>query len=427
MPAVHFTNLLIVAAAGLLAPLALGFFPRARVPAIVLEIVLGIVIGPSVLGWAKPDLPVAILALVGLAFLLFLAGLEFEIERLRGRVLSLTAVGFGVSFAVAIILGLGLKAGGFVKSPLFVAIVLVATSLGVVFPVLKDSGNIASSFGQLVIAAASIAEFGSIVLLSLFFSGKASTSTTGALILLGVFGVVVLLVGLAISGFERSMRLGRVLQRLQDTTAQIRVRAAFVLLIGFAAVADSVGLETILGAFAAGALLSLIDRDQAMTHPQFRVKLEAVGFGVFIPIFFVTSGLRFDLNALLANASTVARVPLFLVAIYFARGLPAFVYVRLLGRPRSLIAGVLQSTSLPFIVAATQIGLGLGVVSRASAAGLVAAGLLSVAISPTLALALLRRGQPTAAARREPPSPVMPVISAEDRALSRVEHVTSAA
>ena len=427
MPAVHFTNLLIVVAAGLLAPLALGFVPRARVPAIVLEIVLGIVIGPSVLAWAKPDLPVAILALVGLAFLLFLAGLEFDIERLRGRVLKLTAGGFGASFVVAIILGLGLKAGGFVKSPLFVAIVLVATSLGVIFPVLKDSGNVTSSFGQLVIAAASIAEFGSIVLLSLFFSGKASTSTTGTLILLGVFGVVVLLVGLAISGFERSMSLGRVLQRLQDTTAQIRVRAAFVLLIGFTAVADSVGLETILGAFAAGALLSLIDRDEAMTHPQFRIKLEAVGFGVFIPIFFITSGLRFDLNALLASLSAVARVPLFLVAIYLARGLPAIVYVRLLGRSRSLIAGVLQSTSLPFIVAATQIGLGLGVVSRASAAALVAAGLLSVAISPTLALALLRRRQPNAAAPREPSTPVMPVITTEDRALSRVEHVTSAA
>jgi Kef-type K+ transport system membrane component KefB len=378
----------------LLAPLALGFFPRVRIPAIVLEILLGVVIGPSVLGWVKPDPPVALVALLGLAFLLFLAGLEFDVERLRGRVLKLTAIGFGVSFAIAIVLGLGLRAGGFVKSPLFVAIVLVATSLGVIFPVLKDSGNLTSSFGQLVIAAASIAEFGSIVLLSLFFSGNGSTSTTGTLILLGVFGVVVLLVGLAISGFERSMRLGGVLRRLQDTTAQVRIRAAFVLLLGFTALADSVGFETILGAFAAGALLSLIDRDRAMTHPEFRVKLEAVGFGVFIPIFFVTSGVQFDLSALFANASTVARVPLLLIAIYLARGLPALVYVRLLGPFRTVIAGVLQATSLTFVVAATQIGLSLGVVSRASAAALVAAGLLSVAISPTLALALLRRSRP---------------------------------
>src|SRR5262249_5487670 len=304
MPAVQFTNLLIVASVGFLAPLALGFFPRIRLPAIVLEIVLGIVIGPSGLGWVEPDLPVSILALVGLAFLLFLSGLEIDVERLRGRILKVTALGFAMSFGIAVVVALGLHAGGVLKSPLFVAIVLVATSLGVIVPVLKDSGNISSSFGQLVIAAASIADFGAIILLSLFFSGKGSTSTAGTLILLGIFGLVVVLVGIAIAGVERWTSLSRVLQRLQDTTAQIRVRAAFTLLIGFTALADTVGLETILGAFAAGALLSLIDRDGAMTHPQFRLKLEAVGFGVFIPIFFVTSGLRFDLNALFASGST---------------------------------------------------------------------------------------------------------------------------
>ena len=394
MPTVHFTNLLIVVAVGFLAPLALGFFPRVRLPSIVLELVLGIAIGPSVLGWVEPDLAVSILALVGLAFLLFLSGLEIDFERLRGRILRLTSIGFAVSFAIAIVLGLGLKAGGFVKSPLFVAIVLVASSVGVLVPVLKDSGDIGSSFGQLVIAAASIAEFGSIVLLSLFFSGKGSTSTAGTLILLVGFGLVVLLVGLAIAGVEHSLSLDRVLRRLQDTTAEIRVRAAFVLLIGFTALADTVGFETILGAFAAGALLSLIDRDKAMTHPELRVKLEAIGFGVFIPVFFVASGVRFDLHALFASTSTVARVPLFLLAIYLARGLPALLYVGLLGRSQSVIAGVLQATSLTFIVAATQIGLELGVVSQASAAGLVAAGLLSVAISPTVGLVLLQRRQP---------------------------------
>ena len=427
MPAVHFTNLLIVVAIGLFAPLALGLFPRFRLPAIVLEIVLGIVIGPSGLGWVTPDLPVSILALVGLAFLLFLSGLEIDLQRLRGRILKLTALGFVVSFVIALVVGLGLQAGGFVKSPLFVAIVLVATSLGVIVPVLKDSGNISTSFGELVIAAASIADFGAIILLSLFFSGNGSTSTAGTLILLGLFGSVVVLVGLAIAGFERSMKLSGVLARLQDTTAQIRVRAAFVLLIGFTALADQVGLETILGAFAAGALVSLIDRDEAMTHPQFRLKLEAAGFGIFIPIFFVTSGLRFDLNALFASTSTVARVPLFLLAIYLARGLPALVYVRLVGRSRSVIAGVLQATSLPFIVAATQIGLQLGVVTRASAAGLVAAGLLSVVISPALGLMLLRREQPEAAVSDDRPSTVTPVVSAEDRALCRVDSVASAA
>jgi Kef-type K+ transport system membrane component KefB len=194
-----------------------------------------------------------------------------------------------------------------------------------------------------------------------------------------------------------------------------------LLLIAFTALAQSVGLETILGAFAAGALLSLIDRDEAMTHPQFRLKLEAVGFGVFVPVFFVTSGVRFDLNALFSSASTVARVPLFLLAIYLVRGIPAVVYVRLLGRSRAAIAGILQATSLPFIVAATQIGVQLGAVTRASAAGLIAAGLLSVIISPALGLSLLRREQPDSPRTGGVPSPVMPVMTAEDRALSRAE------
>ncbi|HME05184.1 MAG TPA: cation:proton antiporter [Solirubrobacteraceae bacterium] len=425
----EFTNLLIVVVVAFLAPLTLGFFPRLRLPAIVLEIILGIVVGPSVLGWVNVDAPVSILSLIGLSFLLFLAGLEIDVQRLRGRTLRLTAAGFALSFVIGIVAGLLLHAGGFVKSPLFIAIVLVSTSLGVIVPVLKDSGNVATDFGQLVIAAASIADFGSIILLSLFFSGRGSTDTAGKLILLGIFGLVVVLTGLAIAGVERAGGLSRVLVRLQDTTAQIRVRGAFVLLIGFVALAQKVGFETILGAFAAGAMLSLIDRDQAMTHPQFRLKLEAAGFGVFIPVFFVTSGIRFDVNALFSSASTVARIPLFLLALLLVRGLPAILYARLIGRGKAIIAGVLQATSLPFIVAATQIGVQIGVVTAASAAALIAAGLLSVIIFPVLGLSLLRREERSAGLVMAPapiPTPAMPVLTAEQSAACQVPTVTAA-
>ena len=416
MPEIHFTDLLIVVVVAFVAPLVLGFFPRLRLPAIVLEIVLGIVIGPSGLGWVQVDLPIQVLALIGLAFLLFLAGLEIDVERLRGRVLRLTALAFVISFAIGIVVGLVLHAGGFIKSPLFIAIVLVSTSLGVIVPVLKDSGNISSDFGQLVIAAASIADFGAIILLSLFFSGKGSTDIAGKLILLAIFGALVVVIGVVIAGLERFRGISGVLQRLQDTTAQIRVRGAFVLLIGFVALAENVGLEVILGAFAAGALLSLIDRDRQMTHPEFRVKLEAAGFGIFIPVFFVTTGLHFNLDALFASAGTVAHIPLFLLALLLVRGLPALVYGRLLGRQKAIVAGILQATSLPFIVAAAQIGMDIGVVSEANGAALIAAGLLSVIIFPALGLTLLRRGErgPQATERtRAMPTPAMPVMTAE--------------
>ncbi len=417
MPEVHFTNLLIVAAVAFSAPLVLGLAPAARLPAVVLEIVAGIVIGPSGLGWVQIDLPVDILSVVGLAFLLFLAGLEVDVDRLRGRTLRVAGAGFVASFALAVVAGLALDAGGFVDSPLFVAIVLVSTSLGVIVPVLKDSEEIGSPFGQLVIAAASIADFGAIILLTLFFSGETSTGTSTKLILLVGFVVVVAALGFALSRAERSMRISELLVRLQDTTAQIRVRGAFVLLIGFAALAEQLGLETILGAFAAGALLSLIDRDEAMTHPEFRLKLEAVGFGVFIPVFFVASGLRFDLDALFSSASTVAQVPLFLVALLAVRGLPALLYRGLLDARRVLVSALLQATSLPFIVAATMIGLQLDLVSEASAAALIAAGLLSVILFPATGLALLQRGEGREAAGK--PSPATAVLSTEDRALCR--------
>src|SRR5918995_6980322 len=334
------------------------------------------------------DDPVRVLGLVGLAFLLFLAGLEIDFDRLRGRQLGLASGGFALSFAIAVAVALGLDAAGQVDTPLLVAIILVATSLGVVVPVLKDAGEAGSSLGQLVIAAASIADFGAVILLSLLFSREA-TSTTTKLILLGGFALTALALLAALRGAGHSARLSSALLRLQDTTAQIRVRGAFLLLVGFVALAETLGLEVILGAFLAGAVLTLVDRDRAMTHPEFRTKLEAAGFGMFIPVFFVTSGVLFDLAALFASGSTIALVPLFLAAILIVRGVPALVYRSELDRLETGVAGLLQATTLPFVVAAVMIGTELGVIGEAAGAALVAAGLLSVLVFPLLALTLL--------------------------------------
>ena len=187
------------------------------------------------------------------------------------------------------------------------------------------------------------------------------------------------------------MRIRADLLRLQDTTAQIRVRGAIVLLIGFAAAAQQLGLEVILGTFAAGAILSLADPDRAMTHPDFRRKLEAIGFGVFIPIFFVTSGVRFDLGALTGSASTLAMVPLFLPRCSSCAASRRCSTGSLLDGRETLVAGLLQATSLPFLVAATAIGRELGLIGAGEAAALVGAGLLSVLLFPAAGLALLQR------------------------------------
>ncbi len=398
-----FTNLLIVVAVGFAAPLVLGVAPRVRVPSVVLEIVAGIVIGPAVLGWVEIDEPVAVLSVVGLAYLLFLAGLEIELPKLRGRVLRVAMVSFVASFAVAMALASVLSAVGVADEPLFLAIVLTATSLGIVVPVLKDAHEVASRFGRLVIAAATIADFATVILLSLFFSGESGSAATTALLLAALF-VVSVLIALTIAGVQQSRRVRDTLVRLQDTTAQIRVRGAFVLMVGLVAMAIDLGLEVILGAFIAGAILTLVDRDEQMTHPDFRPKLETAGFGVFIPVFFVASGVAYDLDAL-ADASTLLKVPVFLGVLLAVRGLPALLYRRLVAPGRVMPAALLQATSLPFIVAATAIGTEIGAVSAANAAALVAAGLLSVVLFPSLALTLLRRDPATRAAMRDTPVP----------------------
>jgi Kef-type K+ transport system membrane component KefB len=328
------------------------------------------------------------MSLLGLAFLLLLAGLEVEYEHLRGDVLGLSATGYAISFALALLIGFGLFAGGFVKSPLLIGITLSATSLGIVIPVLKDAGQVDTSFGQLVAATASIAELATIVLLSLFFSGEARGFGV-KLLLFGLFGLFVVAIGAAVFGAERSMRISQAFTRLQDTTAEIRIRAAFLLLVVFVVLAEHLGLEAILGAFVAGAILKLVDRDQTMAHPQFRRKLEAVGYGVFVPVFFVATGVRFELNSLFATGTNFARVPIFLAALLVARGVPAVVYKRVTSGAQTVAAGLLQATSLSFLIVAGQLGVQMGLIRPAASAALVAAGLLSVLLFPLTALTVL--------------------------------------
>ena len=395
-------NLLVVAVIAVTAPLLVGLVPAIRVPAVVLEIVAGIAVGPSGFGWVEVDVPVQVLALMGLAFLLFLAGLEIDVARLRGPILKTAGVGFGLTLALGVAVGLAFGAAGWVKSPLLIAVALSATSLGLVVPVLKDAGQIDRPVGQLTIAGASVADFAAVVLLSLLFS-ESEAGVGSKLVLLVLFTVLAVVSVIALVRLERVMRLDAVILRLQDTTAEIRVRFAVLLLVAFVALAGRLGLETILGAFLAGAILNMVDRD-TVTHPNFRIKLEAIGYGFVIPVFFVASGLRFDLRALLDSPSAIARVPLFLVALLLVRGLPAALYARTVGRRPAVAAGLLQATSLPFLVTATEIGVALGEITPVTGAALVSAGLLSVVIFPLVAVTLLRE-EPVPAATEADDAP----------------------
>lgn len=384
-----FDNLLVIAAAAAAIPLLLGALRIAAVPGPVLEIVAGIVLGPAVLGVVQPDELVRSASVLGLGFLLFLAGLEIDLTRFRGAMGLQALRGVVMTVVLGLAVGYALHLVGLAKDPLLVGIALMSTSLGLLVPLLRDAGLSEKPVGQLAIAGASTGEVTAVVLLSLLFSEHGGP-LRGRLLLLALLLVVVALVALLVRRAENSTRVSDLVRMLADTSAQIRVRLSVVLLVGLAAAAVRLGFEAILGAFLAGGLLRALDPGSDERHPQFHVKLDGLGFGFLIPVFFVTSGITFDLKALLDHPATLLLVPLYLVLLLVVRGLPALAYRKALTSRQTVAIALLQASSLPFIVAATQIGLALGAITAANAAALVTAGLVSVLVYPALALRLLR-------------------------------------
>jgi Kef-type K+ transport system membrane component KefB len=388
MPAISFNGVLIIAAIAVLVPVVLGLLPAVPVPGAVLEVIAGIVIGPSVLGWVHIDAPVSVLSDLGLGMLLFLAGLEIDVQRLRGPLGRLAGWAFGGSAVLGVGCAFALSLAGLATRPLFLAIVLMSTSAGLLLPLLKDAGEEDTRFGQLVMTAAAIAEVGPIMLLSLLFSATSKTPAD-RLASLAMFIALLAAIGLALGRVRQLEGLERLLNRLEDRSAQLRVRATLTLALAFGVLAYRFGFASILGAFAAGLLVRMIDLSGHAPHPQFQTKLEGIGFGFLIPIFFIATGVQFDLKALFGNATAIAEVPLFLIALLLVRGLPALLYARFVGTRRAAVAGLMQATTLTFVIVATQIGLASGQITPTTSASLLTAGLLSAALFPAAALRLL--------------------------------------
>jgi Kef-type K+ transport system membrane component KefB len=398
---ISFNSVLIIAAMAVLVPLISGLLPRLPVPGAALEVIGGILIGPAVLGWVRIDAPVKVLSALGLGILLFLAGLEIDIERLRGPLARLAVSAFAVSAGLALLCAYAFRLAGQARQPLLLAIILMSTSAGLLLPLLKDAGEESTSFGQLVMTAAALAEIVPIMLLSLFFSATSATPGAQA-VSLAIFIVLVVLSGTALAWVRRLEPAGRLLNRLSDTSAQLRVRASLTLALAFGVLAYRFGFASILGAFAAGLLVRIVDLARGSPHPQFRVKLEGIGFGFLVPIFFISTGVAFPLKALFTNPTALAEVPLFLVALLLVRGLPALLYVRFAGRRRAVAAGLLQATTLTFVIVAAQIGLLDGKITPTAAASLLTAGLLSAILFPAVAQRLLpRAATPEAADARD--------------------------
>jgi Kef-type K+ transport system membrane component KefB len=396
---ISFNSLLIVGVVAVAVPLLLGLIPAVKVPPAVFEILSGVLVGPAVLGWVHLDVAVRVISDLGLGFLLFMAGYEIDLRRFDRRVLSLAGRAFAASAALALLVAYGLQLGGQIKDGLLVGITLMATALGILVPILKDAAQTETGFGNLIMVAGSLAELVPVLLLSVFFSASSANPGVELGLLAGFIGLTaaVVVVTQRVSGLRP---LREVVQRLESTSSQLGVRLAITFALAFGVVAERFGLATILGAFLAGIIVRRTGESPA-TQEQFQVKLEAIGFGFLIPVFFVSTGAGLDISALFSSTRAIVLVPVFLVALLVARGVPAALYARAVGRTHAWAAGFMQATSLTFIVVATVIGVQTGHQRPSTATALVVAGLLSVVIYPPLALRLLR----SAAALPGPPEP----------------------
>jgi Kef-type K+ transport system membrane component KefB len=366
--AVGIGSLAAVAAVALVAPLVLGFLPRLLVPQVVLLLVGGIVIGPHVLAIGTPG-DVQILADVGLGFVFLLAGYEVEL-----RVFASLALALGVVAALA--------AAGLVRAFVPVALGLTTTALGTLLPVLRERNLLRGRLGRYLLAAGAVGELFPIVGIAVFL-GTQSRFT--ALVSLGGVAVLALVLSVARRAVRPGGRLATVIELGQNETAQITLRGTVLLLIVLIALTDRFHLDAVLGAFLAGVVLR---RWVGGAAPILESKLDAIGYGFFIPVFFVYSGMSLDLSSI---AAAPLRLLLFFVLLLVCRGLPALLVYRgaLSGRQRVQTA-LVTSTALPTLVALTEIGLRNGTMLPENAAALVGAGVLTVLILPALTVALDR-------------------------------------
>jgi Kef-type K+ transport system membrane component KefB len=385
---IMFNSLLIVGGVAVAVPLLLGLVPAVKVPPVVLEILGGVLVGPSVLGWVHLDTAVRVVSDLGLGFLLFMAGYEIDLRRFDRRILALAGRAFAVSMVLALFAAYGLQFTGQVRDGLLVGITLMSTSLGILVPILKDAEHTDTAFGHLIMAAGSLAELVPLLLLSLFFSAS-SANPSVELGLLAIFIAVTAAVVVAAQQVRGWRRLQEVVQRLANTSSQLRVRLAITFALAFGVVAARFGLATILGAFLAGIIVRRTSLSPA-SYEALKGKLEAIGFGFLIPVFFVSTGAGLNIDALFRSSRAEVLVPVFLVALLVVRGLPALLYARVVGRPQALAAGFMQATSLTFLVVASIIGVETHHQRPSTAAALVVAGLLSVIIYPLLGVKLLK-------------------------------------
>jgi Kef-type K+ transport system membrane component KefB len=353
------------------------------VPTVVIEVLLGVAIGPQVLGLETSGF-LEFFSNLGLGLLFFFAGYEIDIRRIAGSPLRLAVVGWAVSLALAYAIGGVLAATGVVLSLLFTGSALATTAIGTLIPVLSDSGQLRSRFGTYLLAGGAVGEFGPILLLTLFLSAQSTLHNAVILI-----AFVALAVGVAVLAVRSSGRTVPLLERTIEKSSQLAVRWIVVLVFALAALAAELGLDLLLGGFAAGVITRQVLHGREV--PTFDARLTAVAFGVFIPFFFVFSGMQLDVDALFSSVGTVAEMLLFFVLFLVVRGAPALLLYRTVLDARERISlAFFLSTQLPLVLAITTLAQEGGHMRASTAASLVGAAVLSTLCFPILGLRFSR-------------------------------------
>ena len=395
MPSLIHNPVLVVMAIAVLAPLLAEIPIGFRIPVVVLEMVLGIVAGPYGFGLVNVEGRLAqwLGGTLGLAALFFMAGMELDLDRVRGRPLTLGAIGWVISLALGFCAAGVLHILPFIHAPVMAALALTTTSVGTLMPILRDSGHLDTGFGRFVLGAGCMGEFGPIVVVSLLLTSQYGVGTEGAL-MLGFLAITVAAAFFALR--PKPPKLVALLSRTMESSSQFPIRLAMFILALFVVLSGSIGVEPVLGAFAAGMIVSLGSRGEK--GALLRHKLDALCYGFLVPFFFVNSGIQFDLGALLHSTKTMLLVPVFVILFFIVRGAPVFLYRKHLTRGERLPFMLYSATALSLVIAITNIGVRTGRMTTDVAAALVGAGLVSVLLFPTMAEFLLSKANSAAGA-----------------------------
>ena len=378
-------SFLVVVLAATVAAVTVAVLPRRLAPpVVVVELLLGILVGPQLLGIAQADDFIQFFSDLGLGMLFFFAGYEIDLDRIRGRPLELGALGWAVSLALAYGIGGILAALGVVLSLVYTGSAMATTAIGTLIPVLRDSGELRNRFGTFMLAAGAVGEFGPILLLTLVLS---TTHPLKESVILIAFIAVAL--AIALSSVRLAWRGWPVLERTLEASSQVAVRITVLLIFSLVALASELGLDLLLGGFAAGMITRAALRGREVEA--FESKLTAVGFGFLVPFFFVTSGMNFDLDALVSSVGAMLKLPLFFGLFLIVRGAPAMLLYRGVMDARERLAlAFFSAVQLPLVVAITTIATETGHMRSTTSAALVGAAILSTLIYPFVGLALRR-------------------------------------